>query len=473
MTPKIHQEAFLSEPSITRKPLREHQTGDIAWWSATGRGLLANEPGLGKSRSAIEGAAGLGDVLIIAPGMVIDSGVWDDELAAWADPGTQYWVAPYSMLNARKDGKPILALRPDLKRNWGAVIVDEAHYVKGRNTYWTWATHELARRTDRFLAMTGTPIPNWSHELFTVLRMLWIGESQRGQRFGSFWRWAETWFDCSPSRFSRGLPVAGELLGCTKTCATRAADDPCAHYRRFAEENLGGRWRRMLRAECLDLPPLSVQDVLTPMAPAQARIYRQMAQHFTTTVSGKEVLSWSHGAKQTAIDRITTSPWLLNPEGRVRGGKLEQLRFDLEGRSRPTLVFAHYQDSVDACSRVAASLGARTATVHGGLSASANRSAVSRFKAGELDVLCASISMLSVGATLTQADMMIMVERSWSQERNEQALYRVHRMGQLRPVTVRRYVTPNSVDARKEKVLKGKSDRAIRMMTAAEFARLL
>lgn len=454
-------------------PLRDHQIGDVAWWEGIGRGLLANEPGLGKSRSAIEGSAGSGDVLIIAPGMVIDSGVWDDEINAWAQPGTDYYVAPYSMLNARKNGRPIKALRPDLKRDWGAVVVDEAHYAKGRNTHWTWATHELARRTDRFLAMTGTPIPNWSHELFTILRMIHIAESQPGQRFGSFWRWAERWFDCSPTRFSAGNPVAGELLGCTRACQARDPSDPCAHYREFAAHNLGAQWRRMLRSDCLDLPPLSVQDVDTPMTAAQRRIYGQMAKHFNTTVSGKEVLSWNHGARQTAIDRITTSPWLLNPEGAARGGKLEQLRFDLEGRSRPTLVFAHYQDSVDACKSVADSLGARSASVHGGTSAAHNRQAVADFKAGRLDVLCASLAKLAVGATLVQADMMILVERSWSPERNEQALFRVHRMGQTRPVTVRRYVTPKSVDARKERMLQGKSDRAVRMMTAAEFAALL
>lgn len=461
-----------SDLASRKPPLRDHQVGDISWWHATGRGLLANEPGLGKSRSAIEGAPD-GQVLVVAPGMVIDSGTWEDEIALWGRPGTEYFVAPYSMLNRRVNGKPVKGLREDIRRDWDAVVIDEAHYAKGRRTSWTWASFELARRTDRFLAMTGTPIPNWSHELFTVLRMIWVDQSGRGQRYGSFWRWAERWFDCRPTRFSGGNPVAGRLLGCSDACAARPASAPCEHYLAFAAANLGGRWRRMLRDDCLDLPPLDVQDVATPMSTAQRRVYRDLVKHFNTTVSGKEILKWTHGAMHVAADKATTSPWLLNPVGEPRGGKLEQLRFDLEGRSRPTLVFAHYQDSVDACQRVALSVGARTARVHGGLSKHENRLAVQRFKAGEIDVLCASLEKLAEGATLVQADMMIMVERSFKPSRNEQALYRVHRLGQTRPVTIRRYLTPASCDARKEQLLAKKTDQQARMMTAAEMASIL
>lgn len=453
--------------------LMAHQEGDIAWHHATGRGLLANEPGLGKSRSAIEATRGRGPVLVVAPSMVIESGVWEDELAAWADPDTEYFVAPYSMLNDRQGSKPLKRLRPDIKRPWGSVVVDEAHYVKGRKTTWTWATHELAKRSEHFLAMTGTPIPNWSHELFTVLRMIYQDRSAMGQDYGSFWRWAERWFDCTPTRFSGERPVAGRLLGCTRVCEERHHSDPCQHYEAFAQSELGRRWRRCLRVECLDLPELTIQDVKTPMTSAQKRVYRELAKQFSTTVSGKDVLTWNRGARQVAIDRASTSPWLLNPEGEPRGGKLEQLRFDLEGRSSPTLVFAHYQDSVDACSRVSSGLGLRTGVVHGGCSPASNRAAVADFKAGRLDVLCASLEKLAEGATLVAADMMIMVERSYKPYRNEQALYRVHRLGQTRPVTVRRYITPGTCDAGKERLLRTKTDQQARMMTAAEWASTL
>jgi ERCC4-related helicase len=172
-----------------------------------------------------------------------------------------------------------------------------------------------------------------------------------------------------------------------------------------------------------------------------------------------------------ALDRITTSPWFLDQEGEPRGGKLERLRYDLQNRSRPTLVLAHYRDSVEACARVAESVGARTGFVHGGV-ANAGK-VVRQFKDGQLDVLVGSLETLAEGLTLTQADMVIFVEKSYKPSRNEQALRRVHRIGQDRPVTALDYVTPRSVDANKRVLLADKTDQQMRMLSAAQFTALL
>ena len=81
------------------------------------------------------------------------------------------------MLNDRKDkrtpaqvraGKPhryapINRLRKEWRGHWDAVIIDEAHYIKGRDTSWTWAVKQLGRNCDQIVLMTGTPIPNWAH----------------------------------------------------------------------------------------------------------------------------------------------------------------------------------------------------------------------------------------------------------------------------------------------------------------------
>ena len=171
------------------------------------------------------------------------------------------------------------------------------------------------------------------------------------------------------------------------------------------------------------------------------------------------------------LDKITTSGWFATMEGEPRGGKLERLRHDLSSRSQPTLVLAHYRDSVEACARVAESVGARAGFVHGGVNNAGE--VVKAFKAGKLDVLVGSLETVSEGLTLTRADMAIFVEKSYKPSRNEQATRRVHRIGQTRPVTVLDYVTPNSVDANKRALLAEKTDQQMRALTAAQFAALL
>lgn len=454
-------------------PLMGHQAGDVEWAQRIRRGLLANEPGLGKSRSAITATSGA-RTLIIAPSMVITGGTWSDELEKWADDPSLYTVAPYSMLNLRKGNSPQRALRPEFKQPWDAVIVDEAHYTKGRNTSWTWAVDQVTRPAEMVVEMTGTPIPGWAQDLFPLLRVLHgPAESRPGGAYGSFWRWAERWFDCSPTRFSNGNPVCGELLACDRSCLTRPHYDPCAHYGRFMDENLGDRYRRMLRDDCLDLPPLTQATIEVPMTAAQRRVYREMKLQFATMISGQEVLSWSQGSLNVNIDKITTSPWLLTKEGPPRGGKLDRLAFDLAGRSRPTLVLAHYNDSVEACAAVAALGGASVATVNGRTSKAQDADSIRRFKAGRVDVLCASLEKVAEGVQLTAADMVIFVEKSFKPYRNTQALYRIHRLGQTRACTALDYVTPQTVDSRKRRLLATKTDRQMRYLSPREFEQLL
>ena len=461
--------------------LLKHQIGDVEWITRERRGLLGNEPGLGKSASAIRAFDG-GHNLVIAPNLVIEGGTWKDELEKFSVDPSKWTVAPYSMLNDRKatvgdagyaGSKPIQRLRPEFRGTWDAVVVDEAHYTKGRKTSWTWAVEEIGKSTGYVLEMTGTPMPNWAHELWTLLRVIRPHEAHPGKQLGSFWRWAGLWFDTSPTRFSNGNPVVGEMLACTPLCLDRPSWDPCSHYHAFVKANLGNSFRRMLRDDCLDLPPMTRQTVEVPLDRASRKIYRELKKDFISEVNGEEVIAWSQGAKNVMLDKLTTSPWLLNPKGNPKGGKLEMLRYDLESRSRPTLVLAHYRASVEAAAAVAQSCGARTAYVHGGVSDKTKGFAIQQFKSGHLDVLVGSLETLAEGLTLTVADMAIFLEMSYKPSRNEQARYRIHRIGQDRPVTVKEYVTPDTVDSRKRILLDTKTDRQMRVLTAHQFAELL
>lgn len=465
---------------MPKPSLSKHQVEAIDWIKRVNRGLLGDEPGLGKSRVAIEAFNDADRVLVIAPSMVISGGTWTDELAKWAKDPSKFTVAPYSMLNAREKTanggtRPAKELRPEFKGRWDALVVDEAHYTKGRKTSWTWAVEEIAKNSDSVLEMTGTPMPNWANELFTLLRVIWPGEARPGGLYGSFWRWAGEWFRVSPSPFSATGQVIGDLRGCSAECKLRPALNPCEHFQEFTARNLGDRFLRRLREDCLDLPPITSQTIKLEKTGTQKRLYNELRKDLmTTTDSGEELVAWTNGSKQVMLDKITTSEWMVDPKSDMPvGGKFDQLRFDLENRSRPTLVLAHYRQTVEACAEVAKSVGASAAFVHGGVSAANKTKAVEDFKQGKLDVLIGSLETLAEGLTLTVADMAIFVEVSYKPSRNEQAKYRVHRMGQTRPVTIKEYVTLDTVDERKRKLLAEKTDQQLRVLSAAQFKELI
>jgi SNF2 family DNA or RNA helicase len=457
----------------------------VARIQAEGRFLLADEPGLGKSGQAISAYDG-GRVLIIAPKLILSSGTWDDEVARWSNHPELYTQAAYTSLNERQGSKvnfgtaknPIYRTKREYLERWDAVILDEAHYIKGRSTSWTKATAQIGAGSGGVLALTGTPMPNWAHECFTLLQMLYPDEAKPGRRFGAYQRWVNEWFVRLSNPFGGGVPgseLIGGLLGCgnRQACKACSPSDPCEHWREFSEANFGTRFLRRLRDDVLDqLPPLTEERVETPMDDEQRRMYRELKNEWVTeTDAGEEIVTWTTGSRHVLMDRITTSAWFATMEGEPRGGKLERLRYDLENRSAPTLVLAHYRDSVEACAAVARSVGARVGFVHGGV---ANAGTTIRaFKEGTIDVLVGSLETVSEGLTLTRADMAIFVEKSFKPSRNEQAMRRVHRIGQTRPVTVLDYVTPKSLDEGKRVLLAEKTDQQMRALTAAQLTSIV
>lgn len=461
--------------------MKEHQRENVEWARRVQRGILADQPGLGKSRSAIEAVDGA-KTLVIAPSLVLSAGVWSDEVERWSADPSLYTFAPYTYLCDRVAGpkggtRPVARLRPDYRgQGYEAVILDEAHYVKGRNTKWVPPIETLGSQADTLIAMTGTPIPNWSHELFNLLRLVYPHEAKRGTgKYGGFWRWAEEWFDTSPTMHSQGNPVVGGLLGCGYRCERDSSpEEPCEHYRAFVADNLGERWMRHLRKDCLDLPPLLDESRwLTLDSESRAR-YNELVKDFSTTHRGLEILAWSTGAKQVLLDRISTSLWLLGDrEGVPTGGKFDALREDLQARDSPVLVLAHYRDTVDACAEVARSLGLDATTVHGGVSQAESGKRAQAFQRGKYDVLCGSLETLSEGLTLTRAKTAIFVEHSFKPSRNEQAMYRIHRMGQTGECTIIRYKTRRTVDEGKHRLLASKTDHQMRTLTAADLTQVL
>ena len=463
-----------------RPALHDYQAAGIRWLQQTKRGLLADEPGLGKSRQLIEAAEG--PTLVIAPTMVIASGTWTTELQRWAADPEQFTIAPYSQLNIRERtgrcaSRPTNRVKPEYLREWGTVIVDEAHYVKGRHTSWTGAVEQITQRSDRLYLATGTPIANWAHELWTLLRMLRPDQARPGHELGSYWRWVQGWFNVQPSRFNPQAREIGDLKVCNDACLGQPAHLPCEHYRQFIDANLGHHMLRRLRDDCLDLPPVTEQRVLTPLSTAGRKLYRQMKREYLAYVNGPDaepVVAWNVGSRNDLLDQLTVSEWMLGDRTTPpRGGKFDMLRADLESRSRPTLVLAHHQAVVEACAQVARSVGASVAYVHGKVPTATAGAAIRRFTAGELDVLVGSLETVAEGMTLVAADMAIFVERSYKPYRNVQARRRIHRLGQTRPVTIREYVTPRTVDSGKTQLLETKTDRQMRMLSARDFAALL
>lgn len=468
-------------------PLRDYQVEGVAWLKERDRALLADEPGLGKSRQLLEAAHG--ETLIVAPAMVHAGGVWNDELATWR-PDLDATLVTYTAINDRArtgaqleatdaDGNPLRAmkldngLKPIYRKRWDTVILDESHYIKGRKTKWTLAINDL--RSDRMYLATGTPIPNWAHEIFTALRLLHPDEARPGQLYGSYWKWAGRWFNTYEMWGSKH--VSG-LIHCEPSCKKRKYPDVCEHWLNFSERNLGGVFLQRLRDDVLqDLPPLTQQDINLPMSPVQKRMYQQLKKDYITwTEAGEEVMALSKAAQITQLQKLCAGVELLDDDYTgTPSPKFAQVCDRVDAQARPSMVVAHFKRTVRTAARYLTKVvGTHGVGVIDGDTPKGERTKLIRqFQAGDLPVLCASIETVKEGLTLTAADTVHRLERSWRPTSNEQVIRRLHRLGQTRPVTVLDYMTEKTLDQRIVKLLNTKTDEQMKAVSLATIASML
>jgi len=438
--------------------LWKHQRDGVSWLNKTPRALLADEPGLGKSAQLL--LAAKEPVLIIAPAMVLDGGVWDDEIAKWT-PGIDAVQTSWSSLAARgqttnANGRKISVhtdkLRPEYDRKWATVIADEAHYAKNRKAHWTKAFEKL--KTDRLFLATGTPIPNWANELYVLAKLLHPGDRD----FRAYWPWAQKWFDCAPTRFSP--MVVGDLK------REHTWED-------FFQENLGDKFLMRYRDDVLDLPPLTIKPMKVKMGAKQAQVYKELKKDFITWLeSGTEIVAWNSGAQLVKLCKAATGLEILE-QGAGHSAKLDALKELLTERDRPTLVVGHFRDTVAACARVAIALGKKTDLLDGGVPQNRRGEIVRDFQSSKTQVLVATIDTIREGLTLTSADQVIRVERSWRPSSNEQVVRRLHRIGQDRPVSCVDLITDGTVDLRVLDLLKAKTDQQMAILGKNDLRELV
>jgi superfamily II DNA or RNA helicase len=388
--------------------------------------------------------------------MILQAGVWDDQLALWT-PGLDATQCPYSSIIRRNGRKSTPLLKPELKRQWGTVIADESHYLKNRNAMWTRAFTKL--KADRLYMLSGTPIPNWAHEAFTQLQLLWPEEAKPGGRLGSYWRWVEEWFDIED------LYVAGRAVSQYNITGLKSART----WAEFRGVNWGSRSLLRKREDVLkDLPELTEQVYRVRLTGEQARVYRELKKDFVSWLdSGAEIAAWNHADQFMKLAKIATQL-----DG--KGAKMSALSDILQDRDKPTLVVAHFRASVEAAAQTAwHSAGKVSVIIDGSTPVPDRAKRVRDFQAGKIDVLCATLDTISEGLTLTAADQIIFLERSFRPSRNEQAMRRIHRIGQTRPVTAIHLVAEKTLDERVLHLLKEKSDQQFEALPRSTIKELI
>ncbi len=443
--------SLITTPNIPEhidKILRPYQRDSVAWALFLRRyrfgGVLADDMGLGKTLQALaimstDRPKNTGPSVVICPKTLVSTWVseaarFTPEMKVIAVEGTVAYrtnllqqhaheydvlVTSYSMF--QRDVKHYQAI--DLYY----AILDEAQYVKNSRTTTARAVKTLQPK--HRLALTGTPLENGVHELWSLFDYLMPGllGDHASFRF----------------TFERPIREFGD-------------NEALAGLKRRVQPFL---LRRTKESVAPELPPRVEQTDWCPLSEVQAALYADVLASARADVfdaverKGFERSRIDILAALTRLRQVCDHPVLVDkrlPRGEEASGKmaytLELVREAVEGGHK-ILLFSQFTSMLDLLREGLDGMGVGHVTIEGKTRDRAT--AVKTFREdANVPVFLLSLRAAGTGLTLTEADTVILYDPWWNPMVERQAMDRAHRIGQTKSVNVHKLITKGTVEER-------------------------
>ena len=319
---------------------------------------------------------------------------------------------------------------------WGALLLDEAQFVKNTGTRAWSIARAMPARTK--IAMTGTPLENNLMELWALLAIVADGLFPSARAFRDLYaRPAESGED--PAH----------------------AAATTARLRRRIRPLMLRRTKELVAAE---LPAKNDTRVNLPLAPGHRRIYDTHLQRERQKVLGlledMDKNRFTIFQSLTLLRRLALDAALIDPEAYagVSSVKRDYLVQQLPGlleRGHRVLVFSQFTGYLKSISARLSEEGIGHLYLDG---STRNRAEViEAFTSGQEPVFLISLKAGGFGLNLTEADHVFIMDPWWNPAAEQQAVDRIHRIGQDKEVHVYRLVAEGTIE---EKVMQLKESKA-------------
>ena len=319
---------------------------------------------------------------------------------------------------------------------WGALLLDEAQFVKNTGTRAWSIARAMPARTK--IAMTGTPIENNLMELWALLAIVADGLFPSARAFRDL--------------YARPAESAEDPAHAAATAA---------RLRRRIRPLMLRRTKELVAAE---LPAKNDTRVNLPLAPGHRRIYDTHLQRERQKVLGlledMDKNRFTIFQSLTLLRRLALDAALIDPEAyagvsSVKRDYLVQQLPDLLEKGHRVLVFSQFTGYLKSISARLAEEGIGHLYLDG---STRNRAEViEAFTSGQEPVFLISLKAGGFGLNLTEADHVFIMDPWWNPAAEQQAVDRIHRIGQDKEVHVYRLVAEGTIE---EKVMQLKESKA-------------
>lgn len=298
---------------------------------------------------------------------------------------------------------------------WQAVVFDEAHRLKNRKAQVTKAAQRITRRLPGswLWMLSGTPILNHPSEAWSLLHLI------SHTRWPSYWNWVRRFCETSliPYHGRQRQPV--EVIGALKPGAAEAIKDQLDDV----------LIQRDLDTLLPHLPQVTEVPVPVQLDPHEEKAYREIKRkHWTVLDDGTLITTQNEISRITRFRQIVGEMGALASSPSKPGAKVRavaEIVADLE--PEPVVVLCWSRAAAERIAEM--TLGE---FVHGGLDSHERDAVVRHFADGKVRVIVGTIATLGEGVDgLQRARYMVRLDRDWTPARNEQAVARIRRSGQL------------------------------------------
>jgi len=440
--------------------------------------LLADEPGLGKTAQSVLAAsvANAYPMLAVVPNVVKIN--WAREVERWSpqrrvtiihgdgedvDAFADVFVVNYAILDRHFGWLSTFGFR--------SMVVDEAHFIKNLQSQRSQQVLALADRLREttpggnplLLALTGTPLINDVKDFDAIWRFLgWIKD---GKPVGDIVRRLDgTGYTPMDRAFypearqavidmgivrRRKVDVASDLPDKRIADITVELDGEAGRSIERAERALGERLARRYRAQLAEGHGHEIDG--EPDAGLMRRVAAAELKAPSGEGTGENVF--------TLVRRI----------GQAKATLAADYAAQLSHSVGKVVFFAKHIDVMDEAEQVLREAGLRTVSIRGDQSTKQRQEAVDSFqKDPEVAVAVCSLLAAGVGVNLHASSNVVLAELSWTAAEQQQAIDRVHRIGQDEPVTAWRILAAGTVDTRIAELIDAKQGLAARALDGSD-----
>ncbi len=471
----------LPRPTSLRAPaglqLMPHQAQVVAAAAAGHRTfLLADEPGLGKTAQALLAAqaANAYPLLAVVPNVVKTN--WAREAGLWTprrkptvihgdgntiDGFADIVVVNYEVLDRHVGWLGDLGFR--------GMVVDEAHFIKNKKSQRSRNVLRLSERirsrTTRplLMALTGTPLINDIEDFTAIWEFLgWIDETgPRAELMQSLEDSGLTPAD--PGFYAAARASVIDLGIVRRRKVDVAADIP---DRRIADlpVELDGAVGRSIRAAERELADRLVARYQSALATRTSGEVVDGIDHELV----RRVAGWERADKDNAKTGENVFS-LVRRIGRAKAGLAADYAAQLAHNVGKVVFFARHIEVMDSAEELFTERGIRFSSIRGDQSRTNRQKNIDAF-VNDPDVSIAVCSLLTagVGLNLQVASNVVLAELSWTNAEQEQAIDRVHRIGQGDPVTAWRIIAAQTIDTKIAELIDTKAGLAAKALDGSD-----